>query len=146
MMDDVTGANKEGSAPSKPSTELWVPPQWTNPRKRSRRHWGPPKWTGFQGKTLWDWFQLFVISVALTGLGFWFTQANQRHDEQVSADRNRDTTLREYLDTMSDLLLNKGLAASKEDDPVRVLARARTLTVLSTLKGDGVRKGSIVQF
>jgi uncharacterized protein YjbI with pentapeptide repeats len=125
-----------------------------SPSDQSGGRWG---WTGFQGKTLWDWLKLVFVSVALTGLGLWFTQSNQDHERQladlrtqedraIASDQNRDTTLREYLDSMSELLLNRGLATSNEGDPVRAEARARTLTVLSSLKGDGSRKGSVVHF
>ncbi len=73
-------------------------------------------------------------------------------DKRANAERERtDDALRQslvqdYLDRTSDLLLDKNLASSKEDDLVREVARARTLTVLRGLGEDGARKGSIVQF
>jgi uncharacterized protein YjbI with pentapeptide repeats len=45
---------------------------------------------------------------------------------------------------MSHLLLEKGLRASQEGDEVRMVARARTLTVLARLDPD--RKGSVLRF
>src|SRR3712207_2669790 len=100
---------------------LRTKPQWRwSPRKPSRKHsttsekprkrlswiWAGLRWlwkgTGFQGKTLWDWLQLIFVSLALAGLGFWFTQETQSHQQQVSTEQNRAAVLRDYLDTMSD--------------------------------------------
>jgi peptidoglycan/LPS O-acetylase OafA/YrhL len=30
-------------------------------------------WTGFKGNTLWDWLQLLVLPLALTGASSWFS-------------------------------------------------------------------------
>ena len=45
---------------------------------------------------------------------------------------------------MGNLVLDEGLLTSQEDEEVRTLARARTLTILGQL--DGARKRSVVQF
>jgi uncharacterized protein YjbI with pentapeptide repeats len=54
--------------------------------------------------------------------------------------------LQAYLDQMSQLLLDKDkpLRQSEEDSEVRILARARTLTVLARL--DGLHEVQVVQF
>ena len=67
-------------------------------------------------------------------------------DRELAATNLRDIALREYFDRMSDLLLNYKLASSSAEDPVRDVARTRTLTILRTLAGDGERKGSVVRF
>lgn len=67
-------------------------------------------------------------------------------DRELAADGLRQAALQDYLDRMSDLLLKEELGASQPGDPVRNVARARTLTVLNRLESDGKRKGSVVQF
>jgi hypothetical protein len=74
-------------------------------------------------------------------------QAAQRERElAVENQRAQDAALQAYLDHMSQLLLDKDrpLREAKEDNEVRTLARARTLTVLSRLDAD--RKVTVLQF
>jgi uncharacterized protein YjbI with pentapeptide repeats len=74
-------------------------------------------------------------------------QAAQRARElEVEKQRAQDAALQAYLDHVGKLLLDKDrpLRHSKEDDEVRTLARARTLTVLRQL--DGTRKADVVRF
>jgi uncharacterized protein YjbI with pentapeptide repeats len=52
--------------------------------------------------------------------------------------------LQAYIDSMSELLLDKGLSKSVEYAELRKIARVRTLTVLQHL--DGRRKGTVLQF
>jgi uncharacterized protein YjbI with pentapeptide repeats len=52
--------------------------------------------------------------------------------------------LKTYIDHMSELLLEKNLRTSKDDDEVRNIATARTLTVLPNL--DHQRKRSVINF
>jgi len=133
-------------------------------------------WTGFnahieaQGivppKYLWDWMELLLIPLVITGVGLWIS-SNQKnreleiaHDEReldreiakderrleqrLAQDRIREERLQGYLDRMSELLLEKGLRTSEPDSEVREVARARTLSVVRTL--DGKRKASVLQF
>jgi hypothetical protein len=67
-------------------------------------------------------------------------------DRKRADDALRQDLVQDYLDRMSELLLDKNLATSKPDDLVREVARARTLTVLRGLGEDGARKGYIIQF
>jgi uncharacterized protein YjbI with pentapeptide repeats len=107
----------------------------------------PPKWTGFAGKTLWDWLQLLAalaIPVAIALGTAWFSyQQNQtslqiserqhESDQAIALDQQRETTLKTYLDDMSDLLLNHNLSKSQPGDAVREVAKTRTLTTLRRL-------------
>lgn len=122
-----------------------------------RFHWD---WTGFNGnnksgKTLWDWLQLLIIPVILAIGGFWLNQIQrgreQRTTEQrdktereIALDNQREVALQAYIDKMSELLFEKGLRESQPEDEVRLIARARTLTVLAGLDAD--RKGNLLQF
>ncbi len=100
-------------------------------------------WTGLRGKTLWDWLQLLIIPVLLTLGAIWYT-ARQNHDREIALDNQREVVFQTYLDKMSELLLEKNLRGSKEEDEVRKIAHVRTLAVLSNL--DNRRKGNVLQF
>lgn len=112
-------------------------------------------WTGFSGKTLWDWLQLLIIPFALAGAALWFNWLQGRTERalsiaqsgierEIAQDQQRENMLQEYLNRMSELLLDKKLRTSKPDDEIRKIARVRTLATLRSL--DGTRKGMLVQF
>jgi len=81
-----------------------------------------------------------------------FLLAGQQQAEESRAQAQRDAeesraqeeALQAYLEGMGNLLLDEGLLTSQEDEEVRTLARARTLTILGRV--DGARKRSVVQF
>lgn len=118
--------------------------------------------TNQPGKTLWDLMQLLIIPVVLVIVGSWFNhrerkaaelraEAEQEIEQQraeterhIAQDNQREAALQEYIDKISELLLEKQLRDSKPEDEVRTIARVRTLTVLPRL--DKVRKRSILQF
>lgn len=106
-------------------------------------------------KTLWDWLQLLIVPAILVGVTFAWSAAqtrsdNAREDRRIAADRaaaeqvRQDTTLNDYFEQMSELMLNKKLLSSNEGDAVRSVARTVTLTALRRL--DGERKGEVVRF
>src|SRR5438128_9059503 len=96
-------------------------------------------WTGLHGRTLYDWLQLLIIPVVLAVGGYLFnyttTKAEQRRtqlqdqtEREIASDNQREATLQAYIDNMSELLLDRKLRESPEDDEVRKIARVRTLT------------------
>ena len=119
-----------------------------------------------QQRALWDWLQLLIIPAILAIAGFAFTLTTSRNerrateqrskDEQKAAEQRnkterdialnnqREATLQDYIDKMSELLLEKKLRESQPKDEIRNIARVRTLTVLSRL--DSNRKKSVLQF
>jgi hypothetical protein len=108
-----------------------------------------------RGKTLWAWLELLIIPVVLAGGAMWFSRAEReaehkiaeersKSEREIADDRLREAALQAYLDRMTDLLLEKELHTSKEEDEVRAVARARTLTTLRQL--DGTRKGTLLRF
>src|SRR6266516_2570592 len=123
-------------------------------------------WTGFLTNTLWDWLQLLIIPVVLAVAGFWLNQIQKSREEEatekrtkaeqeaaekraqtereIASDHQREAALQAYIDKMSELLLEKRLRGSAEDDEVRKIARVRTLRVLPRL--DKERKRSVLQF
>jgi hypothetical protein len=116
----------------------------------------PAKDSNFQrGKTLWDWLQLLIIPAVLAVAGYVFTlttsQNERRAIEQrsktehdIATDNQRETALQDYINKLSELLLEKKLRKSQLGEEVRNIARIRTLTVL--LRLDDKRKGSILLF
>jgi uncharacterized protein YjbI with pentapeptide repeats len=106
-------------------------------------------------KTLWDIVSLLFMPVVLAGLAFTLSSLETRRQDaiadrrataeaKVEGERAKDAVLQTYLDRMSELLLKKDLRVSVEGDEARVIARARTLTVLYQL--DEVRKGLLLRF
>jgi hypothetical protein len=96
---------------------------------------------------LWDWLGLLATLAipAVVGLGAaWFTTQQAKVSDRENTDNQRETALQVYLDKMSELLLEKHLRASKPEDEVRNIGRARTLTVLRGL--DPKRRGNVIQF
>jgi uncharacterized protein YjbI with pentapeptide repeats len=97
-------------------------------------------------KTLWDWLKLLIVPVVLALGGYLFTRSENRRNHEIADENRQDGMLQAYLDHMSQLLTDKEhpLRTVQQDDDVRVVARARTITVLPRL--DSVRKGSVVRF
>src|ERR1700693_5191907 len=104
---------------------------------------------GLRGKTLWDWLQLLIIPAVLAIGGYLFnysTSRNERNaadrhnqtEREIAQDNQREATLQEYINKMSELLLERKLRESREDAEVRIIARVRTLTALRGL--DAIRK------
>ncbi len=127
----------------------------------------PTKDNNFQrAKTLWDWMQLLLVPILLAIGGFWLNQIQKNREERSAQQRAKNeersaqqrakvereiaeynqgaAVLQEYIDKMSELLLEKKLRKSAKDDEIRKIARARTLTVLPRL--NSVQKRSILQF
>jgi uncharacterized protein YjbI with pentapeptide repeats len=111
--------------------------------------------TGFQGKTVWDWLQLLIIPLVLALVAVVFNLVNSRTERQIAQqryerdqalalDKQREDLLQNYLDRMSELLLEKNLRASKADAEVRNVARTRTISALKRL--DAGRVESVFTF
>jgi hypothetical protein len=95
-------------------------------------------------KTLWDWLALLVVPVVLAVGGFWFTVQQDARQQALEEQRAQDAALQAYLDKMGALLLDKGLRSSGEDDEVRMVARARTSSVISRL--DSTKNQVVTRF
>jgi uncharacterized protein YjbI with pentapeptide repeats len=109
-----------------------------------------PRWVGVADKTLWSWLDLliipFVLAVGGTVGGYFFTRSENRTAQAIAEKRAQDQAVQDYFNKMSELLLEDKhpLRKSKEDDEVRTLARARTLTVLKRL--DAEHNSSVLEF
>lgn len=120
-------------------------------------YWFQVSWSGFLSKTVWDWLQLLVIPAMLAIGGFWLNQVQKSREDkaaekraktelELAEDNQREAALQEYINKMSELLLDvhRPLRKSNEDDEVQKIARVRTLTVLPRLNAS--RKRSLLQF
>ena len=109
--------------------------------------------------TLLNWLKLLIVPAVIAGVGIWFNhqqrerelgiaREQREQDIKIAEIRTNDEALQAYFDQMGRLLLDKDtqLGKSEEGAEVRTLARAWTLTVLTRLGSDGLRKRSVVQF
>ncbi len=118
-------------------------------------HWGGWGWTGFapyfsppgtqyndvpRGRTLWDWLGLLIIPLMLAIGGLWLNELDKTRDKRVAerqyladretmADNQREAMLQTYLEKMAELLLEKKLRDTEQEDEVRKIARVRTFIV-----------------
>jgi Pentapeptide repeats (8 copies) len=125
------------------------------------RDW--PEWTGFgrsidvidngrgqvtveaqPRKTLWDLLDLLIVPAILAGGAYWLQQAGKRREQYIQKQQARETTLQNYLDKMTDLLVKERILNTQLADAERSIIRSRTLTTLRRL--DAVRKGIVVRF
>ena len=100
-------------------------------------------------KTLWDWLGLLGVLAIPVVVGFgaaWFTTQQGKVSDRENTDNQRKAALQKYIDKMAELLLDKKLRDSAEEDEVRRIARVRTLTILNGLSLDAERKRSVLQF
>jgi len=127
-----------------------------------------PDWIGVANKNVWDWLDLLVVPAALAVGVYWLNtrqaarqrqaedqrqaredaaqEAQVQHTLEVEDQRAQDAALQAYLDQMSHLLTDaeRPLRRAQPSDDLSIVARARTLTVLSRL--DGQRKARVVRF
>jgi hypothetical protein len=71
-------------------------------------------------------------------------KAQKERDEEISAQRTQDAALQTYLDRMSLMLVERPLLTARPGEPLSVVARALTLTILGRL--DGYRKRAVLEF
>jgi uncharacterized protein YjbI with pentapeptide repeats len=119
-------------------------------------------WTGFgepthamvQAKMLWDWMDLLLLPLILTGGFILLTRSGRETerrqiqeraalDREIAKDHQQEEALRAYFNQMSDLLMKEKLSKFSSEE-VQNVARIKTLTVLRGL--DSKRKGSVLLF
>ncbi len=100
--------------------------------------------TGFEGKTVWDVFDLLIIPATLAAVAIILEAFERKSDREIALENQRETILQNYFDAMTRLMLDKNLKGSGPHDEVREIARVKTLTVLKRL--DGKRKGDLIRF
>ncbi len=100
------------------------------------------------GKTVWDWLQLVIVPASLAGFGLWFQQQQRRRDAEDKVELRENTAVKEFIQSMQPLLLDKRLKQSPVDAEVRGVARALTLATLSQMesKESPARKELVIRF
>jgi hypothetical protein len=84
----------------------------------------------------WEWVGVLIIPVALLVAGIWLNNSQIRREETATNQHAQDEALRQYLDQMSNLLIDRGLRAKSKDSDERRLAQARTMATLLGLDGN----------
>jgi hypothetical protein len=106
------------------------------------------KGTGFDETYLFDWLDILIFPIVVTGGVYWLDPRQRDHEERLaaqqrerevrSADRRaQDAALQAYLEHMSHLLTKENLRQAEKYSDIRVAARARTLTLLEQLDENG---------
>jgi hypothetical protein len=109
-------------------------------------------WTGVPEKTFWNWLEVLVAPVLLSGGGFLlytaWTWSDHRLAEKGAHEAARHAALHGiangYIDDIEQLLLKVEKGNSREGEIAPTIAWARTLIVLEGL--DRSRKGQIIRF
>jgi uncharacterized protein YjbI with pentapeptide repeats len=116
-----------------------------------------PGWIGSSGKQFWDYLDLLIVPAALALGVYWLNQRQTKRDQQaedaqqeralaVESKRAQDEALQAYFDQMARLVIEYPLRQASPGDNLSTVVRAWTLTVLTRLEFDGLRKRSVVQF
>ena len=90
---------------------------------------------GFQGKTLWDYVQLLIVPVILSGAAIWFQfessnaareseERRAKAEQEIQVARDREAALQGYLDRMTELLLSEDAKSEVFPEKMRSVARA----------------------
>jgi uncharacterized protein YjbI with pentapeptide repeats len=125
-------------------------------------------------KTLWDWLGL-AGTIAIPIVIFQFQRGEQRRsderanlekqqadkqsmsEKEIAAINLREDVLQCYIDRMSELLINQDTRTelildktknndANHDNPVRDVARIRTITILRRMEGDTERQDRVLHF
>ena len=91
---------------------------------------------GTERKTSWEWLELLVIPLLLAGGVFYLESRVEKRQQSIASDRQKQSTLTNYLDRMQVLLLEKKLYASSEDSAAQGIARALTEITISELDSE----------
>jgi hypothetical protein len=113
------------------SAAITFPGQWTPPGIMVKRlcgrnsrllfaitahYWSYPIWTGLEStrgpKTLWDWLELLIVPTVLAFGTFWLNHQVKQRESVREHQRTQDEMLKEYLDQMTHLVPDNGLATA----------------------------------
>lgn len=126
--------------------------------------------TAIVGSPTWEILDLLIVPAVLAVGAWWLNKTEKENERELALDRQRQESLEQYLDRRSELLLIHSLTGygqeyvpespevefinrhvekhveeiNAEGKEARMIARARTLTVLPTL--DRNRKGTLIRF
>ena len=95
-------------------------------------------------RTLWDFAALLIIPLMLGIGGFLLNRGVQSRQEHIAQQNAEENLQQDYLDRMTELLLQRGLRTTQPNSEVRQVAKIRTLTVFRAMNGQ--RKGTLLLF
>lgn len=102
------------------------------------------RWISLKEKTAWDWLQLLIVP-AFLAIGTYVLQSRSAENQNLATtSQYRQGVLANYLNEMTQLILDRGLLTRSSNSLVTSIARAKTLTALREL--DGRRKGILLLF
>ncbi|MEM6252194.1 MAG: pentapeptide repeat-containing protein [Cyanobacteria bacterium P01_D01_bin.156] len=109
----------------------------------------PPKTNQVQEcqrtKTLWDWMELLIVPVTLSGGAWLISERQKASDEKQANERRKQVDYESYLSRISKILDKYPNARTLEESGFdKSTIRAWTLVVLRRL--DPARKGDIIQY
>jgi hypothetical protein len=125
------------------------------PSTKEQHHDAPDRPAPAEQKSGWDKAGVIVqaigglaIFVSLAGLFIGIRQFNDQQKMSAAelVDQQHQTTLNDYFDDMSDLVLNHKLISLGPDSSIAGIAVARTATALRDLAGDGSSEGSLIRY
>jgi len=64
-------------------------------------------------KPLWDVLDLVIIPIVLAAGIYWLNRAQRKNEQEIEKRREQEATLQNYLDRMTELILENGLGKSK---------------------------------
>jgi hypothetical protein len=135
----------------KPGWQRWHPPPLGRRERLGIR-------LGVRGKTAWDWLDLLIVPMMLALFAGFFTtfqllyqtwqeearehaviNETARFQQFIEQSRSQEASLQNYLDLITNLLVEHHLGDNNPDDEVTALARAQTLSMLRKLDPEGKR-------
>lgn len=113
-------------------------------------------WTGFGAqvgsngekvapKKLWDWLQLLVVPTVLSFVAFFLNRAIKRTEQKRSQEQIEEESLRNYFNSISDLIVSNSEDLTKAGTMIRNAAIARTISTLRYIKSSE-RTATIIRF
>ncbi len=76
---------------------------------------------------------MLIVPAILAGGAFYLQESAKQKDQRLAGENRRQESLNKYFDIMTNLVLDRKLRASKLDDEVRTIARAKTLAIFQEL-------------
>lgn len=110
---------------------------------------------GFSNTTVLQWLELIVVPISLAVGAYYFSESQSRSEQLIAANHDEEVLLQGYMDSMSELVLEKQLRKatgnSEEEKDLRNVARSRTLITLRGLvtpnpDGHNRRRASLLRF
>ncbi len=98
----------------------------------------------YRAKTMWDWLELLIVPVALTGASLLFSVVRARAEQALKDDRHREQALVRCFDLVTELAAKEFSVEGEPNNFLNAMVRANVLATLHAL--DPARKGRLILF